>query len=175
VGRRYPALILAVVVILSGCTGSTSGPATGGPPSGEQHLDLPQMEALEHHEMVAEYHEAAQELDWPPGASYPDTLPELEPAPDPDGGGELLRTVYEVGFGITVAEHYWFCAWAEEWLDTRSDDALDMLVSYPDSYSYQFAYEASTRASRDEMLTSAQLGDPGRISNYVGHNCDHDG
>jgi hypothetical protein len=50
-----------------------------------------------------------------------------------------------------------------------------MLVSFPDSYSYQFAYEASTRASRDEMLTSAQLGDPSRVSNYVGLNCNHDG
>lgn len=168
--RRAAACIaVSVAIAAGGCTGPVGDASLGGADDGSDSR------AMEFDEMVQEYLTAAQELSWPVGFTYPTTVPEVAPEPNPEG--ELVGTVYESGYGVTIAEHYWWCAWSAEWLSTKDSDpaaaeaALSNLRRVQETYLYRKALDAHGREVFDDMVEKAGLGDAARLANYETINC----
>jgi hypothetical protein len=187
VGRRACAVTVALVasLALAACgddsdPGRSPDPATvdgAAPPAG---VAPPPVETSTYEDMVAELEAHAATLVLPPGGTWPPPPPppEPEPEPEPDPQGIMRGTEYGVGVGTSIADHYWWCAWAREWLAQRGIDpereatALETLQQVRESHRYLVSMDSHSREWVDEMLERAALGDPGRLANVVELNCD---
>jgi hypothetical protein len=126
--------------------------------------------------VVVEFRQRAEKLTLPPGMSWPAKPPVTETLPGPDGNPETVA--YETGYGVMLAEDYWFCSWALEWLRTRSTEheraqaAVVVLRSFKNTFDYQKAMDKTTKDYIDGLVEKAGLDDPAEIGQHVqGVNC----
>lgn len=87
-------------------------------------------------------------------------------------GGEGL---FQQGFGITVAESYWLCAWESAWLaagDAReASAALAQMYSVKSTQLYRVAYDRNTKRLTDRLLAAASVSDRRPVQDEVRLNC----
>jgi hypothetical protein len=157
--RAFVAVLAAVLATLTGC-------------GGDEPLDG--LQVHEYDELVEEWRAHTTGLTLPPGVQW---HPPREPDLEPDAQGVLRGHVYEQGSGKSMADHYWWCAWAQEWLDTRGHDAdreqvaLTTLHTFKESFRYHQSFDEHSREFTDRLLEQADLGDPGPLANFVALNC----
>lgn len=171
-------LLVLIVASLTACAPSggngRGGNAPGSATGTVVETPIAAMAELTVDQMSEEYWAAWDELKLPDG---------VEPVgsgtwdPEPGLDGELVGHVFEPGFGITMAQYEWACAWMGEWLASYNDDAaraesaLAELDTAPGLELFTTYSDAGTRRALEEQLSAAALGDPGPMSRHVQLNC----
>lgn len=119
--------------------------------------------------MRKEFYHTVDKLSWPqnqrPAANYLDSE-------------EKSGTLYQPGWGDTLASYRYLCAWEREWLNTYASDAqraqraLQLLRKVPD-----MGFMKEPRADRSVVdgfrsdFKKASLGDPSGFESDVKANC----
>lgn len=171
-------LLLLIIACLAACAPSGgNGQGATAPASATDSVaqtPIAAMSELTVDQMSDEYWAAWDDLKLPDG---------VEPVgsgtwdPEPGLDGELVGHVFEPGYGLTMAQYEWTCAWMGEWLATYNDDAaraesaMAELDTAPGFELFTTYSDAGTRQALVEQLSAAALGDPGPMSRHVQLNC----
>ncbi|WP_213453056.1 hypothetical protein [Rhizomonospora bruguierae] len=114
--------------------------------------------------MQAEFTAAEQALTLPKSYTWPVKAPEAPP--QVDNKGVMRDNVYEPGYGQSLAENYWFCAWLSEWVKNRTSDATAAEAAIAQAQTVR-TKDMFTRWTDDggrqyisSVLDAAALGDP---------------
>ncbi|MFF3867892.1 hypothetical protein [Micromonospora sp. NPDC001898] len=148
-------IVAAVVFLTTGC--STGSDDDSG---GVKNYD----------EALKEYNAAKSSLTLPADKSW-DSAQQLRK--EVDGS----QVVFQDGAATGKVESFWLCAWQQEWLAARGDDAqrekqaLDNLGKFPTLRTYQKNFDQSSRDVFDDELAKARLGDPSVVQQDVKANC----
>jgi hypothetical protein len=116
-----------------------------------------------------EYRGEAAKLTLAPGWRWPSN-PIASKAPDHRG------MMYERGFGIQAADHYWYCSWASRAVDMRLAPsvrrrAVTVAVSLEDTYYFKRALAPDSRPFVSAFLARAKKGQLAGLKRDVVLNC----
>jgi hypothetical protein len=126
--------------------------------------------ALSPAEVVLEIKAESKSLRLAPGWTWP--IDEMPQSQGPDG----RPVVYQVGYGTTWADHYWYCSW--EWRlvngglnPAERDQTLEMLASVRSREYYIVAVDAIDKVKFDKELNEAISGSLKSMQTDVALNC----
>ncbi|WP_320068286.1 hypothetical protein [Micromonospora sp. RTGN7] len=153
-GGIFP-IAITVALLTTGCsTGS------GGDSGAVKNYD----------EALKEYNAAKSSLTLPANKSW-DSAQKLRR--EADGS----QVVFQDGAATGKVESFWLCAWQQEWLAARGNDAqrekqaLDNLGKFTTLRTYQKDFDQGSRDIFDDELAKARLGDPSVVQQSVKANC----
>lgn len=146
-------LAVTLCAACSPMSGTSSGPA-----------------AIKSAQVAAEYRKEAKTLDLAPGWQWP-----RNPAP-PTKASDGHDIVYQPGFGVVTADHYWYCTWEEEYLKPgltreKSKSVYSVLKSVHHKALYEKGVASRDRAYFDKELRQAGAGDTLLMQKDVAVNC----
>src|SRR5262245_50953106 len=152
---RRSATVLVAVVLCSACS-----------PSGN-----PGQEAITPDAVAREFREEQANLTLAPGWTWPD-----DPTPARTSNIDGKPVVYERGYGIIAADHYWYCSWESYYLSLESHASerrkvYDVLVSVRQTRYYKESLEVQDQAYFDKELEAAGNGDLSMMKEDVDLNC----
>jgi hypothetical protein len=157
--RAVLSVVAAVALIgVAACSARSADPAGGD-----------RAKLLDRAGAEQEYQRTVEQLRLPAGARFPASIPETEE-----------ETMYESGYASSIAENYWICSWAKEWLSQRSVDpereaaAMSQLEQAPQTRFMTRHLDETGRQFFADHLTKARLGDPSGFQQYVHANCQGD-
>jgi hypothetical protein len=116
-----------------------------------------------------EYAREAAKLRLAPGWRWP-SAPVASKAPDGRG------MMYERGFGIQAADHYWYCSWASRAIETHlpasvRSRSITMAASLESTYYFKRALAPDSRPYVSAFLARAEHGDLAGLRRDVALNC----
>jgi hypothetical protein len=119
---------------------------------------------------IGEYRDEATRLRLAPGWTWPKT-----PIPSTYRGSEVR---YEKGYGTQAADHFWFCSWAAQALETRPETeeravAVDQLQTLRSKYYFE-VLNTKSKPYVERELKRARGGNLDLVQRDVELNCpDH--
>jgi len=167
--RQTRAFKVLIALCMTVMVGSVLGCGSAGPP-GSSTSTSPR-EALSPAEVVMEIKAESKTLQLAPGWTWPaDEMPQSK---GPDG----RSVVYQVGYGTTWADHYWYCSW--EWrlvkgglTPTERDQTVAMLATVRSKEYYIVAVDEIDKVKFDKELNDAIHGSLKTMQADVAVNCD---
>lgn len=150
--------VIFMVVCLSGCNLGAASPT----PSSQQ--------AQSPADVVVEIQAEARTLQLAPGWRWPaDEMPQTK---GPDGH----PVVYQVGYGTTWADHFWYCSW--EWRlvkgglsESELNETKQMLTSVRTKEYYLVAIDDIDKVAFNKILNPALDGSLNAMTTDVKLNC----
>lgn len=176
---RSPALVLVLsMLLIAGCSEGTeiqTDPDAHDSSMPAEIVEGPVTSIVEFDEMVDEFVQATADYELPEGNEF---VEPINPGPEVRPDGTEGESVYERGYGSTVAFSQWRCAWARHWLEVRESEpeaaaeALEELGSLFERDVFIRWYDQSSAVSRlERMLEQASLGDPSLMQQDIELNC----
>lgn len=154
--RISPAFAVAfAAIILSACTTNNSS---------ESNSPV----LLDRDGIIAEYENETDKLQLANGDSWESDPIQLS-APD---SNEARKLMWEEGIGAQTAQFQWYCSWAREALNQKSDReaALERLERFRAMSVWQMMDDNGHRMFT-KIITRAKSGDLDPLSEYVRTNC----
>lgn len=148
-------LLVSLLLVVAGC---------GGDSGDNESSDT----LLTYAEMVDEYRAKVDDYPFP----LPEGMEFPERPREPDE-----PTLYERGNGIVQADSYWECAWIQEWLRHRADDAaraetaMTWLERSVETEFRQRFVVSDPAIWTEDILGTARLGDPTHLREYYDSSC----
>lgn len=157
--KRLPGV--AVLVTATLCVASCSGPG---------HANGQAQNANSPAQVVVEYKAEAKNLTLAPNWTWP-----VDPTPTktgPDGH----PMVYQPGYGITAADHYWYCSWETYYVSlppgsAKSKSVYGKLESVRNTEYYKDALAPQDQAYFNQILNQAGSGADNLMQEDVQLNC----
>jgi hypothetical protein len=116
--------------------------------------------------MNAEFHAAQGGLVLPPEVTWPAAAQRM---------GSTDQ--YSAGYGVSQAQHFWYCAWAKRWLAVHSGSpaaataAVAQLESVKQKHLYRDSYAPEVQKETDDEIAAARRGDAAPLTASVTQNC----